>query len=408
MKILQINTVYGEGSTGKIARDLHDMSVAQGMRCLVGHRCVTPGKAPPEDSLEISGRWDSRVHGLLARYTMFKGCFSYLRTRSFLKKVDAFGPDLIHLHNLHGSYVNLPLLFRYIKKRKIPVVWTLHDCWPMTAICSHFTIARCDRWKEGCHHCPQRKKCSSCPVDLTKRVWRLKRGWSTGLPNAVLVTPSQWLAGLVRQSFLKEYPVITIPNGIDLSVFEPTPSDIRQRLGLTGKKIVLGVAFGWGYEKGLDVFVQLSQRLPEDYVIVLVGTDERVDATLPKNIVSIHRTTDQRELAQLYTAADVFVDPTREENYPTVMMEALACGTPVVAFDTGGCKEIIHEGCGVCVAVDDVDQLEQQILRFCAMDATQVCLRHAAQFHKDRRLGAYLPLYESMVQRADMQEGEAR
>lgn len=394
MKILQINTVYGEGSTGKIARSIHDLCVSNGIMCLTAHRC---GHAELEDSVQISTHWDSRIHGVLARYTMLKGCFSYFRTRAFLKQVRAYEPDLIHLHNLHGSYVNLPLLFRYIKKEQVPVIWTLHDCWPFTAICSHFTIAGCEKWRLGCHHCSQRRKCSSSPVDLTRTVWKLKRKWFTGLRDVTIVTPSDWLSGLVKSSFLKEYSVKTIHNGIDLQIFAPTASDFRQKYGIKDKKVVLGVAFGWGYEKGLDVFVELSRRLPTDYVIVLVGTDDRIDATLPEGMISIHRTHNQNELAQIYTAADVFVNPTREENYPTVQMEALACGTPVVAFNTGGCAEIVDGECGVCVAVNDLDRLESEIVRVCGgvEGLREACVKHAQDFDQKQRLMEYLELYKS-------------
>ena len=397
MRILQINTVYGEGSTGKIAKSLHDLCVANGMECLTGYRY---GSMELEDSVSFSTRWNSRIHGVLARYTMLNGFFSYCKTRAFLKQVDSFGPDLIQLHNLHGGYVNIPLLFRYIKKKQIPVVWTLHDCWPFTGICYHFTTAGCNRWQSGCHHCPQRKKCSSSPIDLSGFMWKTKKKWFTGLQDATIVTPSDWLAGLVRESFLKEYAVKTIHNGIDLQTFSPTPSDFREKHNLTNKKVVLGVAFVWGYEKGLDVFVELARRLPEDYAIVLVGTNDQVDAALPEGIISIHRTHDQKELAQIYSAADVFANPTREENYPTVQMEALACGTPVVAFDTGGCAEIFDDTCGACVPVDDIDQMERQILRICAEGPglREACIKHARQFDKNMRHEEYIALYKSKAE----------
>lgn len=397
MKILQINTVYGEGSTGKIARSLHDLCVANGMECLTGYRY---GSMELEDSIAFSTLFSRRVHSVLARYTMLNGFFSYFKTRSFLKQIDSYGPELIQLHNLHGDYVNLPLLFRYIKKKQIPVVWTLHDCWSFTAICPHFTLAGCDYWKNGCHHCPQRKIHSRSPIDLTKYIWKTKKKMFTGMQNATIVTPSDWLAGLVRESFLKDYAVKTINNGIDLQVFTPTPSDFREKYNLTGKKIVLGVAFVWGDTKGLDVFLELARRLPEDYAFVLVGTNDEVDATLPEGFISIHQTHDQKELAQIYSAADVLANPTREENYPTVQMEALACGTPVVAFDTGGCAEIIDDTCGACVPAEDIDQMERQILRICGEGPgiREACIKRARQFDEDMRHEEYITLYKSMVE----------
>lgn len=396
MKVLQINTVYGVGSTGKIVRQLHDLCVAHGMECLVGHR--DNGKHPLYDVLEISGRFDGRVHGFLARMTMLKGCFSYFKTQKFLRKIKKYHPDIIHLHNLHGSYIHIGALMKYIKKERIPVVFTLHDCWAFTAICPHFSLAKCDRWKSGCGHCPQRRKYSSALFDLSHTMWKNKKRWFSGVPQMTVVTPSAWLADLAQQSILGQYPVQVIHNGIDLSVFSPVASDFRARHNLENKKIVLAVSFGWSYEKGLDVMIALAERLPSDYQIVLVGTDETTDNQLPKNILSIHRTNNQKELAAIYSAADIFVNPTREEVFGLVNVEALACGTPVVTFRTGGSPECINETCGSVVSIDDVDAMEQEIIRICTEHPyTQGdCLNHAKDFDKNECQKKYMELYHSM------------
>lgn len=398
MKVLQINTVYGEGSTGKIVKGLHDLCNGHQIDCLCAHRFVKKGSVPLEDSIVISSKWDSRIHGGLSRFTMFKGMGSVLKTVWFLKRVKQYAPDVIHLHNLHGSYVNLPMLFHYIKAHHIPVVWTLHDCWAFTAICSHFTIEQCDKWKTGCHHCTQKKRFSSSLFDFSKAVWKRKKAWFQGLSNAIVVTPSEWLADLARQSFLREYPIVTIHNGIDLHTFAPIASDFRQKHGLENKKIVLGVAFGWGYEKGLDVFIALSERLGEDYQVVLVGTDEEIDRVLPNTILSIHRTHDQQELAKIYAAADVLVNPTREDTFPTVNLEALACGTPVLTFRTGGSPECIDENCGAVVEQDDLETIEKEIVRICMKKpyVADACVKRAAQFDKNQRLEEYIRIYKSL------------
>lgn len=398
MKVLQINTVYGDGSTGKIAREIHDICKDNGISCLSAYRCLAKGKVPLPDSAEISSPFDSRLHGVLSRFTMLKGCFSYFKTRSFIKKVRAYCPDIIHLHNLHGSYVNLPLLFKYIKREKLPVVWTLHDCWAFTGICSHFSAVGCNRWQNGCGNCPQKKKLSSCPIDLSAKEWRLKKKWFTGIERLTLVTPSRWLGTLVKSSFLGDYPVKTVYNGIDLDVFKPTPSGFRKQYGLEGKKIVLGVAFGWGYGKGLDVFTELAGRLPDDYVIVLVGTDENTDKSLPSGIVSIHRTNDQRGLAEIYSAADVLLNPTREEVLGLVNIEALACGTPVITFDAGGSPECVDGTCGVVVDIDDVDGAEREIKRICddAPYKPEDCMARAALFDKKHMLEGYIRIYKEI------------
>lgn len=398
MKVLQINTVYGEGSTGLIAKAIHDLCADYQIRCISAHRCVQKGKQPLEDSISISSKWGSRLHGLLSRFTMFKGAGSVIKTARFLKQVSLYAPDVIHLHNLHGSYINLPLLFRYIKKHNIPVVWTLHDCWAFTAICSHFTIVGCKKWRSGCHNCPQKKRFSSAPIDLSRFVWKVKKTWFTGIPQAVVVTPSHWLEGLVRESFLGGYQIQTIYNGIDLTTFTETESDFRADYGLENKKIVLGVAFDWSYAKGLDVFLELSKRLSKDYQIVLVGTNPEIDRILPDCILSIHRTKDQHTLAAVYTAADVFVNPTREEVLGLVNIEALACSTPVITFDTGGSPECISSTCGVIVPKDDVDTMEREIIRICTQKPyrKQDCRDQAMRFDKKQCLKQYLDLYRKI------------
>ena len=214
--------------------------------------------------------------------------------------------------------------------------------------------------------------------------------------DLTIITPSQWLADQVKMSFLKDYPVKVINNGIDLSVFKPTESDFRDRYGFVDKKIVLGVAFGWGHRKGLDVFIELSKRLPEDYRIVLVGTDDNVDKQLPANIVSIHRTQNQTELAEIYTAADVFANPTREEVLGLVNIESLACGTPVVTFKTGGSPECIDETCGSVVPCDDVDAVEMEIRRICEEKpySIEACLARAKSFDMNEKFKEYVDLYK--------------
>lgn len=399
MKVLQINTVYGHGSTGMIAKSIHDFCKKNDIQCISAHRYDTEGEHPLEDTIAISSKWDNRLHGQFSRFTMFKGAGSIVRTVHFLKKVSMFSPDLIHLHNLHGSYINLPLLFQYIKKQHIPVVWTLHDCWAFTAICSHFSIAGCEKWKSGCNGCPQKGRYSSALIDLSASVWKAKKAWFTGISHTVIVTPSHWLENLTRMSFLGGYQIQTIYNGIDLSVFREIESDFRKEHGLETKKIVLGVAFGWSYAKGLDVFFELARRLPKDYQIVLVGTTSELDSQLPESILSIHRTKDQKELAAIYTAADVFANPTREEVLGLVNIEALACGTPVITFDAGGSPECVGQRCGTVVPKDDIDAMEREILRVCthAPYSKQECRHQAKQFDQQRCLEAYLKLYSKMI-----------
>ena len=354
MKILEINST-NYGSTGNIMLQIADTARRKGHTVIT---CCPASRENKKKSVEnqwlIGSRFSRNVHLKLFEYTGFNGCFSLVSTFTFLHKVKKFKPDIIHLHNLHNCYINLPMLFKYIKKQKIQAIWTLHDCWTFTGQCPYFDLAKCDKWKNGCHDCPQINVYPSSKVDRTRTMWKLKRKWFTGVEDMTIVTPSEWLGGLVQQSYLKGYPIKVINNGIDLNVFKPTESDFRQKHHLENKYILLGVAFGWGKRKGLDVFIDLAKRLDDRFQIVLVGTNDDVDKLLPANIISVHKTNNQQELAEIYTAADLFVNPTREENYPTVNMESISCGTPVLTFKTGGSPEIPNVKTGYVVDVVNV------------------------------------------------------
>lgn len=401
MKIVELNA-GNIGSTGNIMLGIADKAKRDGHEMLV---CCPDArdnrKKTVKNQLFIGDRLTRNLHLKCAELTGLNGYFSWIATKKFLKAVDAYKPDIIHFHNLHNCYSNLPMLFNYIKKHNIPVVWTLHDCWSFTGHCPYFDMVGCDKWRTGCHDCPQYREYPKSLFDNSKTMYKLKKKWFTGVDNMTLVTPSKWLAGLVKQSFLKDYPVKVINNGIDLAIFKPTQSDFRTKHGIENKYIVLGVAFGWGKRKGLDVFIELSSRLDiGKYQIVLVGTDDAVDKQLPDSIISIHRTNNQSELAEIYTAADVFVNPTREENYPTVNMEAIACGTPVLTFRTGGSPEIPDDTCGYVVEKDDVDELEKEIIRICKTKpySAEACVERAKNFDKNARFQEYVDLYEELCQ----------
>lgn len=318
-------------------------------------------------------------------------------THCMLEKIKQLNPDIIHLHNLHGSYINLRLLFSYIKQHHIKVIWTLHDCWAFTGHCPHFSLAGCSKWKVQCHHCPSYREYPKSLFDNSALMYRYKKEWFCGVEDMTIVTPSAWLADLVKQSFLKEYPVMVINNGIDLGTFHPMKDShtLKAKYHCQDKHLILGVAYSWGVRKGLDVFIELSKKLPDSYQIILVGTNKNTDELLPENIISIHKTENQTELAKLYSAADVFVNPTREDNFPTVNMEALACGTPVITFRTGGSPEIPDETCGSVVACNDITALEKEIIRVCTQTpyTKDACLARAANFNMHDKYMEYVQLY---------------
>lgn len=399
MSIFQINSC-NVGSTGGIMLSIARAARLAGLSvttCCAYSRTNLP--KCDEYSLLIGNRFSRNVHLFAGIFLGISNCMSFFSTLFFLRKIKKQHCTIIHLHNLHNCYINLPLLFHFIKKHHISIIWTLHDCWAFTGRCPYFVMMKCDDWKTCCHNCHFPKK--SYPqsyVDVTRMMWKLKRKWFTGIENCTIVTPSQWLADLVKQSYLKDYPVKVINNGIDLSVFKPTKSNFCKKQGLTGKKIVLGVAFGWGVRKGLDVFIELSRRLSDDYRIILVGTDDKIDKLLPSNIISIHRTKNQRELAEIYTVADVFANPTREEVLGLVNVESLACGTPVVTFKTGGSPECIDETCGSVVDCDDIDAMEFEIRRICEENpySSDACLKRAKKFDMNERFEEYVELYKEI------------
>lgn len=396
MKILEINQV-NFGSTGHIMLQIADLATKKGHEVICSFY-ARRNKDKDKNCIYIGNKVSHNIHKKLYRKTGNNGCYSKISTWNFLRKVKKFDPDLIHIHNLHNCYINLPMLFDYIKKNNKKVVWTLHDCWSFTGQCPYFTAVGCEKWKTGCHDCEQINRYPSCSVDRTDKMWNRKKEWFTGVQNLTIVTPSQWLADLVKQSFLKDYPVKVINNGIDLDVFKPTESDFRTKHNLEDKKIILGVASVWEVRKGLDVFIELSKRLDDRYKIVLVGTNDEVDKKLPEGIISIHRTSNQKELAELYTAADVFFIPTREDNFPTVNMESLACGTPVLTFNTGGSPEMVDEATGVVLMNEDIASVEQAVISMCESGkySKEACTERAKQYDSGLKYNEYLSLFENI------------
>lgn len=393
MKVVQINTTCGIGSTGKICTGISRVMTENKIEnyILCSRSNGYPHGIPCSDIGYI------KLQALKARILGNYGFNSGHATRKMIAQLEKIQPDIVHLHNIHGHDCDLEMLFSYFREKKTKLIWTFHDCWAFTAYCPHFSMAGCDKWKSQCNQCIQHHD-YSWVFDRSRELFARKRALFTDL-DLTIVTPSKWLAELVKQSFLKDYPVQVIHNGIDLEVFQPISGDFRSKFGLESKKIVLGVSFGWDNRKGLDVFVELAKRLPGDYRIVLMGTDVKTEKILPPNVISIHRTQNQRELAEIYTAADVFVNPTREENYPTVNMESLACGTPVLTFRTGGSPEIIDATCGTVVDCDDVESLERETLRICADRPypEAQCLQKAREFDQNERFKEYLRLYERVI-----------
>jgi len=343
MKVLMINSVCGIRSTGRICTDTADHFMREGHECRIAYGRESVPEKYRSISYRIGNEWQVRWNGAKARIFDNEGLNAKRATKVFLRWATAYDPDLLWLHNLHGYYINYELLFEWIKSRpQMQVRWTLHDCWAFTGHCSHFSFVGCQQWINGCAHCPQTREYPKCiGISACKKNYFRKKHAFCGVSDMSLITPSRWLAEIVKQSFLKNYPVEVIHNRIDTEIFCPVYGNFREKYGLQDKKIVLGVASAWGERKGLPDFVKLAERLGTAYAVVLVGIDEATKKRLPSSIVCISRTDSASALAEIYTAADVFVNLTYEDTYPTVNLEAQACGTPCLTYRTCGSVESV-------------------------------------------------------------------
>lgn len=391
MKIFQINSTCGFGSTGRIAVDILKELEKNG-----GEGIIAYGRnSAPENvnSYRIGSDLDVKIHGIFSRITDRQGFYSSSATKKLIKKIKDYNPDIIHLHNIHGYYLNVAILFDFLKEYNKPIVWTLHDCWAFTGHCAYFSFNGCEKWKTECNTCPLKKDYpTSLVMDNSKKNYEQKKELFTKPENITIVTPSKWLKDLTEKSFLGKYPVKVINNGIDLTKFKPTESDFREKNNLQNKFIILGVASIWEERKGLKDFIKLNEMLSENEKIVLVGLDDNQLATLPEDIIGIKRTSSIEELAEIYSSADVFVNPTYEDNYPTTNLEAISCGTPVVTYITGGSPESVFEGNGFSVPQGDVKGIYDAIKK---VDGCKTPTKDF--FDASKRYKEYVDLYKEIL-----------
>lgn len=398
-KLLQINVCIAAKSTGRIAEQIGQLAMENGFDSYIAYGDEThPSKSV---SIKIGTNFERLLHRVANRFFDLQGRASYFATKRFLKKVDEIKPDIVHLHNLHCCYLNYRLLFDYLVNNNIPIVWTLHDCWSMTGSCAHFDFVGCNKWKTGCRNCKQRLKFR---LDNSSSNYALKKKTFTRPENMTVVPVSNWLGGIVKESYLSKYNVQVIYNGVDLNVFRPMPqNDLKNKLNIAPDKfILLGVGTAWSNEKGLREFIELSRN--NQYQVVLVGVSDELKQQLPSEIISIAKTDSQQELADYYSMADVLVNPTYNDSFPTVNLEALACGTPVITYRTGGSPEAVNENTGIVVSRGDVDGLKNAVESLRIEDEMQVSIRRKQcreraeiMFDKNARYNDYMNLYKSIL-----------
>ena len=347
-KLIQINTVCN-GSTGNIMRQIQIAAIEEGYEAssFYGRR-KGYSDLPCERFGSFFGFW---AHVIWTTITDRQGLGSYFSTKKMVNRLKIVKPDIIHMHNIHGYYLNYPILFKYLREEfEGKIIWTFHDCWPLTGHCPYFTIKKCDRWKKQCHKCPNKNNYPiSWFIDASEYNYKLKKKIFTNLENMIITTPSQWMKDNIEQSFFKDMNTVVVPNGIDLNMFYPREKcDAVQKYNIPKhKKMILGVASIWEERKGLSTFINLAKEVQENYVIVLVGLNRHQVKQMLPNMIGIERTENQNDLAELYSRADVFLNPSEEESFSLVTIEAMACGTPVVALDSSAVKELVNEKNGV-------------------------------------------------------------
>jgi putative colanic acid biosynthesis glycosyltransferase len=400
MKILQINASYGIGSTGKIMADLDSVICEFGNE---GYMLAGYGKTNlfgDEKLLSFNNSnttTATKYNLLISRITGVMGYRHRKKTKEAIEWIDSKNPDIIHLHNIHGDWINIGLLFDYLKRKKTPVIWTLHDCWSFTGRCSHFENCGCEKWRTGCYKCCNKKVYPITYVfDWSQKMWEDKKELFTGLEKLTIVTPSDWLGTYVKQSFLSIYPIMTIRNGIDIKTFRPRTVDTTVSNLIGDKKMILGVASTWTERKGLYDFYKLADLLGEEYQIVLVGLNTKQIQSLPSNVIGIERTNSSDELAVLYSAADYFLNLTYLDNYPTTNLEAQACGTPVITYKTGGSPESVKDE-GFVVEKGKIRDVSEIIKTGARKDSIKYRKIAEAEFDANKCFEKYLELYDHIL-----------
>ena len=383
-------------STGRITESIGKLAIEKGWDCYIVHgaRYARPGSCM--HSIQAVSKLGEYAHYAESLLLDNHGLASRRATKAVIEQIKQIQPNLIQLHCVHGYYMNYKLLFEYLNTTSIPIVWTFHDCWAFTGHCAHFVTAGCEKWKTGCFNCPLKGDYPKSFIDRSRRNYKLKKSLFSGNDNLHIVSVSEWLADLTRDSFLRDKDIYVIHNGVDLNVFYPKEVENSKRIR------ILGVSGVWNKDKGLFDFYKLRELLDKDqFDIVLIGLAKEQLKDLPDGIIGIERTNSVSELAEYYSSADVFINPTYADSFPTVNMEALACGTPVITYKTGGSPEIVDEDTGVVVEQGDIQGLvaaiESVSVNGKRFYATACRKRAEIEFDKNKCFERYINLYEELL-----------
>lgn len=358
MKVLQINSVCGKGSTGRIAVQISDYLNQHDVENYIAYGF---GETDRPNTFYFGNSLDAHLHSFMSRKLGWQGKMSHIPTWHLIQYMERINPDIVHLHNIHGHYMNYKMLFQYLKKKNCQVVWTFHDCWPVTGKCAHFTEIKCEKWKTGCFECPQLDRYPDSERDRSRKSYLEKKVAFTSIPNLHIVTVSNWLKSVAEASFLSKADIRCIYNGVDTGRFSFHKSSIREQYQLQGKFIILSAASVWNKGKGLDQFIALSKKLQEDEIIVLIGVTPDQQKCLPENVIGIPAVSDQTVLAQWYSVADVYINFSIEETFGLVVAEAIACGTPAIVMNSTACPEVVGADTGFVVEPLEIDAVQDAI-----------------------------------------------
>lgn len=401
-KLVQITTLVNSGSVGRIAEEIGILAMNQGWESYIAYG--RNPRASASNLIRIGSDKEVKMHGIKTRLLDRHGFGSKKATQELVKGLKEINPDIVHLHNIHGYFIHIGVLFNYLSEANIPVVWTLHDCWTMTGHCVHFENIGCQRWKKECHDCPNKGGYpTSILLDNSKSNFQRKKRLFNSVDNLTIVPVCDWLAHIVKKSFLQEKNVRTIYNGVDTDVFRPiVPSNsLTQKLGTSGKFVILAVSNGWNETKGLKDILNLDACFDFPVQIIIVGVSPRQIKKLPSGIIGLERTESVEQLAELYSVADVLVNPTYQDTLPTVNIESIACGTPVITYRTGGSADVINEETGCVISVGDKEAMVKAVekIRVRGKNTYAESCRNRALtlFRKEDRFSQYIELYEELV-----------
>lgn len=403
MKVLQINAVYEKFSTGRTTKELHEAMQSKGIESFVACQNLA---SLSENGYKIGNRLDWKLHALLSRITGKQGYFSRFATKGLLDYISEVKPDVIHLRNLHSNYINLPMLLKYIAEKDIATVLTLHDSWFYTGKCVYYIECNCDRWEAHCGNCPALKAGNpSLFLDRTTEMLSDKKKLFSAIRRLAVVGVSQWVTDDASRSILKDSSIIQcIYNWIDLERFHPQDCrELRQSMDLDNKFVVFGIAMSWNPQKGIDLFHELADLLPDDCQIVLAGDDSEVTKKHSK-IKYLGTVNEVERLAKLYGMADVFVNPTIQETFGKTTAEAMACGTPVIAYNGTATPELVGSdgSCGFLIDENDARYYCEKILKI--KEQTKENFGKAARkraedmFSKEKNIQQYLDIYQKLLE----------